>query len=80
MAVGAILAQLDDTGADHPVAYSSRVLNKHKKNYSVTEKDCLAVLHAVKNSAIISTGHTSPWLQITPLYAGFNNSRNLKAD
>ena len=48
VAVGAILAQMDDTGANHPVAYSLRVLNKHEKNYSVTEKECLAVLHAVK--------------------------------
>ena len=48
LAVGAILAQLDEDGVDHPVAYSLRVLNKHEKNYSVTEKECLAVLHTVK--------------------------------
>ena len=48
VAVGAILAQLDDEGLDHPVAYSSHIFNKHEKNYSVTKKECLAVLHAVK--------------------------------
>ena len=48
LAIGAILAQLNNEGVDHPVAYTSCVLNKHEKNYSVTEKECLAVLHAVK--------------------------------
>lgn len=48
LAIEAILAKLDNESVAHPVAYTSCVLNKHEKNYSVTEKECLAVLHAVK--------------------------------
>ena len=69
IAVGAILAQLDDNGVDHPVAYTSRILNKHEKNYSVTERECLAVLHAVKQFRhyiygthfTVVTDHSSLW-------------------
>ncbi|KAJ9049874.1 hypothetical protein DSO57_1020026 [Entomophthora muscae] len=47
-AIGDILAQLDNEGVDHPIAYTFCVLNKHEKNYSVKEKECLVVPHAVK--------------------------------
>lgn len=48
LAFGAILAQLDENGRDQPVAYTSRVMNKHIQNHTVTEKECLAVIFAVK--------------------------------
>ena len=46
--VGAVLSQIQDDGHDHPIAYASATLNKHERNYSVTEKECLAVVFAVK--------------------------------
>ena len=72
LAIGAILAQLDENGVDHPIAYASRVLNKHERNYSVTEKECLAVIFAVKQFRpyvygthfTVITDHSSlRWLQ-----------------
>ena len=46
--VGAVLSQIQEDGHDHPIAYASATLNKHERNYSVTEKECLAVVFAVK--------------------------------
>ncbi len=48
LAVGAVLSQMGSDGQEHPVAYSSRTLNKYEKNYGITEQECLAVVWAVK--------------------------------
>ena len=48
IAIGAVLSQIGDDGYEHPVAYCLRVLNKHEQNYSVTERECLAVIYAIK--------------------------------
>ena len=70
-AIGAVLSQLDSEGHDHPIAYISRTLNKHELNYSVVEKECLAVVFACENfrhflygmGVTIITGHTPlQWL------------------
>ena len=45
-AIGAVLSQ-EKENFDHPVAYLSRSLNKAERNYSTTEKECLAVLYAL---------------------------------
>ena len=42
--ISAILAQLDDNGTEHVVSYSSRKLLPRERNYSVIEKECLAIL------------------------------------
>lgn len=41
--VGAVLAQKQEDGTVRPVAYASRTLQRHEKNYGVTEMEALAV-------------------------------------
>ncbi|XP_061094914.1 phenolphthiocerol/phthiocerol polyketide synthase subunit C-like [Conger conger] len=40
--LGAVLSQIQDT-TEHPITYISRKLLKHEKNYSMVEKECLAI-------------------------------------
>jgi len=47
-AISAVLTQRDANGREHPVAYASRVLNAAEKNYSTSERECLAVIFFVK--------------------------------
>ena len=47
IAVGAILSQ-GKIGEDPPIAYASQVLNPAQENYSTTEKECFAIIYAVK--------------------------------
>lgn len=46
--VGGVLFQKDDEGNEHPVAFVSKKLTPAQKNYSVTERQCLAVVMYVK--------------------------------
>ena len=46
--IGAVLFQKDDTDGEHPIEYFSRKLNTAQKNYSTTEKECLAVVLAIE--------------------------------
>jgi hypothetical protein len=51
VAVGSILCQSVEgqvKGRDHPVAYASRQLNPAERNYSTTERECLAMVFSVK--------------------------------
>ncbi len=52
--IGLALVQRDETG-ERPIAFSSRLLTKAERNYSITEKECLALVWAVKKF------HSSLW-------------------
>ena len=55
--LGAVLAQRDDDGEEHPVAYLSRRLQAHEQNYSTVEKECLAVVWEVGKCRSNLFGH-----------------------
>jgi hypothetical protein len=47
VAVGAVLTQMYD-GVEHPIAYCSRTLNKCEINYSTSERELIAIIHALE--------------------------------
>ena len=55
--LGAVLAQEDEKGQVHPVAYASRTLHKHERNYHITELEILAIVWAVKYYRSYLLGH-----------------------
>ena len=55
-AIGAVLIQNFDDG-EHPITYANRVLSPAKVNYTVTEKECLALLFAIRKFRPYLEGH-----------------------
>ena len=58
--IGAVLLQENNNGIDHPVCYFSKTFNKHQKNYSTIEKECLALILAIQQFEVYLTSSTSP--------------------
>jgi transposase InsO family protein len=46
--IGATLSQLDENKKDHPIYFASRQMNPAEKNYTVTEREALAVVFSCK--------------------------------
>ena len=46
---GAVLLQLDEQGIERPVSYFSRKFNTYQLNYSVIEKEALALIWALQH-------------------------------
>ena len=51
-AIGAVLSQHDDDGSEYVCAYGSRLLKGAELHYGITEKECLAVLWAIRHYRI----------------------------
>ena len=49
---GAVLLLVSEDGVEHPVSYFSKKFNKAQKNYSVVEKELLAILLALQHFAV----------------------------
>ena len=69
-AIAGVLTQVI-SGEEHPICYVSRTLSKAERNYTVTEKECLAVLWAVERLrgylqgeqfTVITDHHSLLWL------------------
>ena len=48
-AIGGVLAQLDDDGHEHPLAFLSRQLHGPELSYDIREKECLALVWLTEN-------------------------------
>ena len=59
-AAGGVLLQEDDNGVDHPVCYFSKPFNKHQKNYSTVEEECLSLILALQHFEVYLTSPSSP--------------------
>ena len=46
-AIAAVLSQADEEQREHPCLYVSRQLTKAERNYTVSERECLAVVFAI---------------------------------
>ena len=53
--IGAVLLQRKD-GAEKPSAFASRVMSACEQNYSITEKECLALVWAVNKFRLFIWG------------------------
>ena len=45
---GGVLMQVGEDGIDHPISYFSKKFDKHQRNYSAIEKECLALILALE--------------------------------
>ena len=54
--LGAVLSQLDSNGEERPVMYLSKKFSKAQENYSTIEKECFAVVQALKTFYVYLDG------------------------
>ncbi|XP_069191394.1 uncharacterized protein [Procambarus clarkii] len=59
---GAVLSQTDEKGVEHPVAYHSKKLTPSQLNYSVIEKETLALISSVQHFEVYLTSNSHPIL------------------
>ena len=70
---GSVLLQEDDNGVDHPVCYYSKKFNKHQRNYSTVEKECLSLILALQHFEVYLASSVAPIVIFTdhnPLMPG----------
>ncbi|UYV65930.1 K02A2.6-like [Cordylochernes scorpioides] len=72
LGIAGILKQVHPDGNVYPVQYFSRTLRPHKKNYSISELECLAIVESVekfriylmgRKFTIFSDHHALQWLK-----------------
>lgn len=55
--LGAVLSQVQEDGEIHPVAYASRSVDKHERNYGISELETLGLVWAVRYFRPYLLGH-----------------------
>jgi transposase InsO family protein len=70
--IGGVLTQVDAEGHEHVVSYYSKKLTKAERKYTVTERECLAVLRSIahfrayielRHFNVITDHHSLTWLK-----------------
>ena len=56
--IAAVLSQKSDEDGDRPVAFYSRKLCSHERNYAAVERECLAIIDGVRHFEVYLTGVT----------------------
>ena len=56
---GSVLLQ-DNNVVDHPVCYYSKKFNKHQRNYSTIEKECLSLILALQHFKVYLASSVAP--------------------
>ena len=69
---GGVLMQVGEDGIDHPISYFSKKFDKHQRNYSTIENECLVLILALEHfdvylgttvhPVLVSTDHNPPHL------------------
>ena len=57
---GSVMLQEDGNGVDHPVCYFSIKFNKHQRNYSTIEKECLSLILALQHFEVYLASSFAP--------------------
>ena len=60
-ATGAVLEQIGDDKLWHPVAYYSKSLNEHERNYEIYDKELLAIIRGLEEYRHYLEGHPEPF-------------------
>ena len=55
--LGAVFSQMQDDGTVHPIGYASRSVDKHEKNYGISELETLGLVWAVRYFRLYLLGH-----------------------
>ena len=76
---GAVLMQANENGVDCPVSYFSKKFNSHQLNYSIFEKEALALIWAMQHFEVYVGGGVRPLVVYTdhnPLTFLFHSLQN----
>ncbi|GFY56793.1 retrovirus-related Pol polyprotein from transposon 17.6 [Trichonephila inaurata madagascariensis] len=75
---GVVLTQKDDNGKEHPILFLSKKFTATERKYSTTEKECAAILYAIKKLKGYIDGQTEFYIQRdhNPLVWLKNNAGN----
>jgi len=74
--IGAVLSQLDDDCKEHPIFYLSRKMLSNELNYSVSEKECLAIVWSINKLRYYLQGHKFTVITDHKALKWLDNTRN----
>lgn len=73
-ALGFVLGQFDENGRERVIAFGGRSLNKFDRNYSISERECLAIIEGIKTYHVYLATGLLLFSLIIQLLSGYNQS------